>query len=107
MFKLCQNHGVAKRIAATLPRAFAMKSVSFVLGIFAAAAIMPAAAQNYPWCAQYGGTAGGVMNCGFVSFDQCMATLSGMGGFCNQNTQYQAAKPATSKRIRKNLQTHF
>jgi hypothetical protein len=53
-----------------------MKSLYFVLGIFATAVVTPAAAQNYPWCAQYGGSAGGVMNCGFVSFDQCMATLS-------------------------------
>src|SRR5580704_17420867 len=65
-----------------------------------------AAAQNYPWCAQYGGSAGGVMNCGFVSFDQCMATLSGMGGFCNQNSQYQAAGPASTKQIRKKSHTH-
>ena len=46
----------------------------------------PARAQNYPWCAQYGGQMGGAMNCGFVSFDQCMATARGMGAFCIQNT---------------------
>lgn len=50
----------------------------------------PAQAQNYPWCAQYSGRAlGGAMNCGFVSFAQCMATVSGIGGFCVQNTTYQ------------------
>jgi hypothetical protein len=43
-------------------------------------------AQNYPWCAQYSGLGG--TNCGFSTFAQCMATLQGMGGFCNQNTQY-------------------
>ena len=48
-----------------------------------------AQAQNYPWCAEYGGgDLGGGTNCGFVTFEQCMATLSGMGGFCNRNTQY-------------------
>ena len=46
-------------------------------------------AQNYPWCALYsGGGRGGAENCGFVSFDQCMDTLRGIGGFCNINTQY-------------------
>jgi len=41
----------------------------------------PAHAQNYPWCAQYSGSAlGGATNCGFVSFAQCMATVSGIGG---------------------------
>ena len=45
-------------------------------------------AQNYPWCAQYSGRAGG-MNCGFVSFEQCMATVSGLGGFCIRNNTYR------------------
>ena len=43
--------------------------------------VAPAQAQNYPWCAQHGTGMGG-MNCGFVSFAQCMATVSGIGGFC-------------------------
>jgi hypothetical protein len=44
-------------------------------------------AQNYPWCAYYSGKAGGT-NCGFISFDQCMATVSGIGGICMRNTQF-------------------
>jgi hypothetical protein len=47
----------------------------------------PAAAQNYPWCAYYSGRGGGT-NCGFTTYEQCMATVSGIGGFCNINTQY-------------------
>ena len=48
-----------------------------------------AKAQNYPWCAVYGGgDKGGATNCGFTTFQQCMDTLRGMGGFCNQNTQF-------------------
>lgn len=47
-----------------------------------------ASAQNYPWCAQYGGKMGGAQNCGFSTFAQCQAALSGNGGFCNRNTQY-------------------
>jgi len=58
--------------------------------LFAAIAFSTGAqAQNYPWCAEYGGgEMGGGMNCGFTTYEQCMATLSGMGGFCNRNTQY-------------------
>jgi uncharacterized protein DUF3551 len=41
-------------------------------------------AQEYPWCAQYGGRGGGT-NCGFVSFRQCMAAVHGNGGYCTQN----------------------
>ncbi len=54
----------------------------------------PAVAQNYPWCAAYrnGGT-----NCGFSTFAQCQAALSGNGGSCEENTQYTGpAKGARS-----------
>jgi hypothetical protein len=47
----------------------------------------PASAAEYPWCAQYGGRDGG-RNCGFTSFQQCMATVSGIGGFCERNQFY-------------------
>ena len=60
----------------------------------------PAQAQNYPWCAQYSGRAlGGAMNCGFVSFAQCMATVSGIGGFCVQNNTYRPPPRVRRKRI--------
>jgi hypothetical protein len=36
------------------------------------------------WCAHYGTGFGG-MNCGFYSFEQCRATVSGVGGFCQAN----------------------
>lgn len=67
-----------------------MKAFIFVAGVIVAAAALPsgAQAQNYPWCAVYGGKNGGGQNCGFLTFEQCMATLSGMGGFCNRNTQF-------------------
>lgn len=54
----------------------------------ATAITAPASAQNYPWCAYYGGIDGGGTNCGFSTHEQCMAALSGMGGFCALNTQY-------------------
>jgi hypothetical protein len=34
------------------------------------------------WCANYGVPHS---NCGFYSFEQCMAALSGNGGFCQRN----------------------
>ena len=68
-----------------------MKILLSVLAVVAAVAAFStsAHAQNYPWCAIYnGGAVGGGMNCGFVSFEQCMATARGLGSFCTQNTQY-------------------
>jgi uncharacterized protein DUF3551 len=40
----------------------------------------PAEAQNYPWCAYYNYGFGGARNCGFVTYQQCLATGSGVGG---------------------------
>ena len=82
-----------------------MKIAIAMLGILAAIAVTGtrAEAQNYPWCADYGGSMGGASNCGFVSFAQCMQTLSGNGGFCNVNTQYvpPAGAPRSSHRVPK------
>jgi Protein of unknown function (DUF3551) len=35
------------------------------------------------WCAHYGGR--GATNCGFNSYEQCMAAISGNGGYCSQH----------------------
>ena len=61
-----------------------------VLGILACAASIAtrAEAQNYPWCAQYGGPGG--TNCGFSTLEQCQASSRGMGGSCMPNTTYTA-----------------
>jgi hypothetical protein len=59
----------------------------------------PAAAQDYPWCAFYGKD--GSRNCGFVTFQQCLDTVSGIGGFCSENPFYFANQPAPQPRKRK------
>ena len=57
-----------------------------------------AQAQNYPWCAQYSGGGGGGRNCGFVTLAQCMATVSGIGGFCEPNTLYVPSAPSHKRK---------
>ncbi len=59
-----------------------------------------AEARDYPWCAQYGMFGGGGRNCGFVSFAQCQATVSGIGGFCERNGLYSRASEPRRKRHR-------
>jgi hypothetical protein len=60
-----------------------------------------AGAVEYPWCARYGGAMRGASNCGFVSFEQCMDTVRGIGGFCEVNPFYPGPrKPAARKRKR-------
>jgi hypothetical protein len=54
-----------------------------------AASVGPASAEiTYPWCAQYGNR-GGARNCGFSTWEQCRAALSGNGGYCIENPMYQ------------------
>lgn len=68
-----------------------MRSMHFVLPALAALAMfIPTAghADPYKWCAQYGPGGDGGRNCGFRTFEQCMATVSGIGGFCEPNTFY-------------------
>ena len=48
-----------------------------------------AEAQNYPWCAYYNFQQGGATNCGWATFEQCLATVWGIGGSCQLNTMYQ------------------
>jgi hypothetical protein len=74
----------------------AMKIVVFVLAAFAMTAGIgtSAQAQNYPWCAVLN-MGDAAYNCGFVSRQQCMASVSGIGGFCQENNLYQP--PATSR----------
>ena len=68
-----------------------MRPFIFGLGIviLAAGFVTRAEAQNYPWCAQYSGGSFSGQNCGFTTRAQCMATVSGIGGFCVRNTQYR------------------
>jgi hypothetical protein len=49
-----------------------------------------AEAREYPWCAQYSWSN---YNCGFVTFQQCLDTIYGVGGYCRQNPRYVAAPP--------------
>jgi len=77
---------------------FVLSSAILVAAGIVLAASTPGARAdlNYPWCAQYGGGRDGARNCGFSSFAQCMATVSGIGGFCMPNNQYEPLK--SSKR---------
>ena len=53
------------------------------------------------WCAHYGTGLEG-MNCGFYSFEQCRATVSGVGGFCQANASSAYSAGAPRRRYRRN-----
>jgi hypothetical protein len=71
--------------------------------IVAALVMIPAVLTQTPagasWCAQYSGGGGGE-NCGFSTFEQCQATVSGIGGFCRPS-QYYNPDYASAGRVNK------
>jgi hypothetical protein len=77
-------------IAAGPPRGRTMRLLLLIVAICVGFIGMErsAEAQNYPWCAHYGTGFDGV-NCGFTTYQQCMDTVSGIGGFCMLNNTYQ------------------
>ena len=70
-----------------------MRFLLIIVGAFAAIISIEksAEAQNYPWCAYYNFPHGGTTNCGWGTFEQCLATVRGIGGSCGPNPMYQPA----------------
>ena len=70
-----------------------------LLGGLACAAVLASwplgsvrAEVNYPYCAMSPGGYGGASDtCGFVSMEQCRATISGNGGWCQVNPRYSGS----------------
>ncbi len=62
-------------------------------------AAVPASAQSpysYPWCSRQTTRDTSTTSCYFISREQCMATISGIGGYCYQNPYHRQA-PGRSK----------
>jgi len=75
-----------------------MRTIPLVAIIFAALSLSTVGARAGTWCAQYN-VRGGASNCGFYSFQQCQATVSGIGGFCQRNPfAAYASEPRTRYR---------
>jgi hypothetical protein len=77
------------------------------MALLALSVILPARADEkpydpYPWCARYSGGMGGASNCGFLTLEQCQATVSGIGGSCEPNLFYNPrGEPRHQKRHRR------
>jgi Protein of unknown function (DUF3551) len=56
-------------------------------------------ARPYPWCAiYYRIDAGGTPSCYFDTRQQCMETISGLGGLCVENQYYHGVAVPTPRR---------
>jgi len=56
---------------------------------------------SYPWCAITSGgdnSGGGAMSCYYTSWQQCMTTLSGIGGNCVESPYYHGEPTARPPR---------
>jgi hypothetical protein len=73
-FARCIDHG-----------GFAMRlltSFAVIVAALSFSAGNASAEPYYPWCARYNNW---TIVCGFATWQQCQATVSGVGGFCQQN----------------------
>jgi hypothetical protein len=67
---------------------FAILAAVLLGDIQAASAQSP---YSYPWCGIRGRSGG--MSCYYTSWEQCRATLSGIGGLCIESPYYRYYKP--------------
>ena len=72
-------------------------SLAFLLGT--AAIATRAEAEDYPWCAIY--SKDGDAHCFFSTREQCLADVSGIGGFCEfRPSAATAVNPNSRNRTR-------
>ena len=53
---------------------------------------------SYPWCARITQKDGAATSCYFTSREQCMTTLSGIGGYCFESPYYHLPPARAAKR---------
>ena len=63
-----------------------MRTIVIAVIVFAALSLFGNRAEAGPWCAHYNT---GLNACSFFSFEQCMASVFGVGGSCTPN-QFEA-----------------
>jgi len=61
-----------------------MRSLLAATALLLVATSTPSMARDYPWCARTPVTDFNP-SCAYTSYNQCMATLSGIGGDCMKN----------------------
>ena len=87
-----------------------LRAALTALCLAAFAAVVPARSARaqtliiYPWCTTGASAEFGARNCGFDTFEQCLASARGNGQSCEPNPNYQGP-PATPKRAARKPQT--
>jgi hypothetical protein len=77
----------------------------FLIAVVPLGKIQAVSAQSptsYPWCARFfNGAVPGTTSCYFGSYERCLTTLSGIGGYCYRSPYYHAA-PITAPPVNQN-----
>jgi hypothetical protein len=74
-----------------------LMALAFAIAALSVSPAAQAQGKYYPWCARYDAW---TIVCGFDSYRQCMATVIGEGGICQQNVApppFAAARSAKRK----------
>ena len=68
-------------------------SISLVVGALAAVTVSAAAQSptSYPWCSRNAKMDSGSNTCYYTSYQQCMKTISGLGGYCFESPYYHGS----------------
>jgi Protein of unknown function (DUF3551) len=63
---------------------------------------------SYPWCALGGHRASNALSCYYTSWEQCRATMSGIGGNCVRSPYYraQATEPVHHTLVQRHDRRH-
>lgn len=83
-----------------------MRILATLAVIVAAVSLSPdnAQAERYwPWCARYDSW---TIVCAFATFQQCQATISGVGGICQQNVMGPTVAELSAPHKRKRRHRH-
>lgn len=79
-------------------RNFTILAIAVAVLSVGAGSSAKAESRGARWCAWYDAYAN---NCGFATFQQCLATISGVGGICRENVNWAPAAYAEAPRQRK------
>ena len=75
-----------------------MRTIIFVVDALSLSSVN--AHADGPWCSDYFN--GNGTNCGFHSYEQFMANISGIGGSCLRNPNYNATTESSGRKKRNN-----
>jgi len=67
----------------------------FIIGaalLGGASTLRAQSAYDYPWCAVYTNRSG-AQACYYATYEQCMATMWGIGGYCVPSPYYRGPRP--------------